>query len=114
MNVWYYMELSSLSNIYRIAGNFRGRKLCEFRVFVTIREVFSVKFGGVASFGAAKASNLQKFSPQKLYFLTNLRKFSPSKVSRYTVSYAGGSSKHLHVALHRTSVKLGRLNSNRR
>ena len=31
-------------------------------------KVFLAKFGGVASFGTAKVSNLQKFSPQKLYF----------------------------------------------
>jgi len=31
-------------------------------------KVFSVKFEGVASFGAAKASNPQKFSLQKSYF----------------------------------------------
>ena len=37
-------------------------------------KVFSGKFGGVASFGAAKRSNLRKFSPQKIVFFTNSQK----------------------------------------
>ena len=49
---------------YRIAENFR-----EFRVFVAIRESFLRKIWGVASFGAAKASNPQKFSPSKVFSL---------------------------------------------
>ena len=44
-----------------------------------------MKFVGVASFGVAKVSNPQKFSPRKSIF-TNLQKFfSPSKVYHYTV-----------------------------
>ena len=39
-------------------------------------KVFSVKFWGMVSFGAAKASNLRKCSLRKSYFFTNSRKFS--------------------------------------
>ena len=40
-------------------------------------KVSSVKFGGVASFGSAKVSNQQKFSPQKSYFLPIHESFLP-------------------------------------
>ena len=53
---------------------------------VAICESFLNKFRGVPSFGAAKASNPWKFSPQISYFFTNLQKFSPSKVSHYTAA----------------------------
>ena len=49
-------------------------------------KVFSVKFGGMMSFGMAQASKLRKFSPQKSYFFTNLRNYSPSKVSHCTIT----------------------------
>ena len=54
---------------------------------MAIRESFLHKFGGVASIGAAKVSNLRKFFV-KIVSFTNLRKFSPSKVSDYTVQSA--------------------------
>ena len=66
---------------YRIAENLRGRK---FSRFVAIRESFLCEIWGLAFFGAAKASNPRKFSPQNRIF-TNSQKFSPSKVSRCTV-----------------------------
>ena len=44
-----------------------------------------MKFGGMASFGAAETSNFRKFSPQKIVFFTDPQKFSPSKVFCYTV-----------------------------
>ena len=53
---------------------FEGRWVCCSLSFVQLltvnwfAKVFSAKFGGVASFGAAKASNPWKFSLQKLYF----------------------------------------------
>ena len=46
------------------------KTFANFVVLWMFAKVFSMKFGGVASFGAAQVSNLQKFSP--------------SKVSRYT------------------------------
>ena len=55
--------------LYR--GNFRGRKLSQISQLWLFAKVFSVKVGGVVSFGVAQASNL--------------RKLSPLKVSRYTV-----------------------------
>ena len=39
-----------------------------FAVLWLFAKVFSAKIGGVASFGAAKASNPRKFSPLQLYF----------------------------------------------
>ena len=54
---------------------------CEFRGFVAIHEVFSTKFGDVASFGATQASNPWKFYLQKLYFLSICESFLPRKFS---------------------------------
>ena len=56
-----------------------------FAVLWLFTKVFLVKFRGIVSFGAAKASNLQEFSPRKSYF-SPIRESSPSKVSRYMVS----------------------------
>ena len=47
----------------------REKTFANFAVLWPFMKVFSVKFGNMASFGAAQASNLRKFSPQKLYFL---------------------------------------------
>ena len=47
-------------------------------------KVFSAKFGGMASVGAAKEQSAKVFSV-KIIFFTNLQKFSPLKVSRYMV-----------------------------
>jgi len=65
--------------IYCIARNFRGRKLSQISLLCGYLQKFSTKFGGVASFGAAKASNPWTFSPLKSYFSTS------SKVSCYMV-----------------------------
>ena len=43
----------------------REKSFANFAVLWLYAEVFSVQFGGVASFGTAKVSNLQKFSLQK-------------------------------------------------
>ena len=52
--------------IYRIAGNFRGRKLPQISHFYGYLRKFSLQnFGGMAPTGVAKVSNLWKFSPQK-------------------------------------------------
>ena len=62
-----------------------SRKLSREKTFVVLwlfTKIFSVKFGGIVSFGAAKASNLQNFSPRK----SPIRESSPSKVSRYMAS----------------------------
>ena len=44
-----------------------------------LQKVFFMKFGGVVSFGTAKASNLQKFSPWKSYFSPISETFLPRK-----------------------------------
>ena len=66
--------------IYCIAGNFWGRNFREFYSFVAIHKSFLRKIGGVASFGVAKVSNLQKFSLQKV---TNSRSFLPQNFPLY-------------------------------
>ena len=57
-----------------------------FAVLWLFAKVFSTKFGGVVSFGAAQASNLQKVFSINIVFFTNLQKFSPSKIYRYAVA----------------------------
>ena len=68
----------------------RQKNFANFAVLWLFMRVFSTKFGGggVASLGMAKASNLQKFSLRKLYFLTNSQKFLPRKfpVILYTIA----------------------------
>ena len=61
----------------------REKTFTNFAVLWLFVKVFSVEFGGVVSFGTAKGSNPQKFSPQKIVFFTNSRKFSPWNVSHY-------------------------------
>ena len=51
-------------------------------------KVFSVKFGGVASFGAAQESSPRKFSLQKLYFSPIRESFLPWKFPRYMAHIA--------------------------
>ena len=50
-----------------------------FAVLWLFVKVFSVKFGGEASIGAAQASNLRTFSPQKSYFSPIHESFLPRK-----------------------------------
>ena len=59
----------------------REKTFANFAVLWPFMKVFSVKFGNMASFGAAQASNLRKFSPQKLYFLPICESFLPQKFS---------------------------------
>ena len=80
---------------YRIAGNFqgnfRGRKtFVNFAVLWLSAKVFSAKFGGVASFGAAQASNLRNFSPRKSYFSPIRESFLPRKFP--TIQYIQGKA----------------------
>ena len=46
---------------YRITESFQAKKTHKFCVFVAIRKSFLREIWGEASFGVAKASNLQKF-----------------------------------------------------
>ena len=81
-SMWFYIQRSS----YRIAENFWGRKLVNFVVLWLFTKVFSTKFWGMPSFGAAKASNPWKFSPQILYFSPTCKSFLPRKFKfRYMV-----------------------------
>ena len=45
-----------------------SRKLSQFRDFVTICEVFSAKFGWMASFGGASKQSVKVFSAKTLFF----------------------------------------------
>ena len=63
----------------------REKTFADFAVLWLFAKVFSVKFGGVASFGAAKASNPQKFSPQKLYFHQSVKVFSLKSFPLYGI-----------------------------
>ena len=65
-----------------ILGNFPGRKLSQISQFcgwLLILQVFSMKFGGMASFGVAKASNMCKSSLRKSYFSPICGSFLPQK-----------------------------------
>ena len=57
----------------------REETFANFTVLWLFAKVFSVKFGSVVSFGAAKASYLRKFSQQKLYFSLIRESFLPRK-----------------------------------
>ena len=48
-----------------------------FAVLWLFAKLFSAKFGGMASVGAAKGSNPQKFSPRKSYFSPIHESFLP-------------------------------------
>ena len=53
---------------YLLMETFKGENFRKFRRFVAICESFSIKFGGVVSFGTAKASNPRNHSLQKSHF----------------------------------------------
>ena len=57
----------------------REKTFTNFTVLWLFAKVIPVKFGGMASFGTAKASNPRKFSPQKLYFLPIRKSFLPQQ-----------------------------------
>ena len=59
----------------------REKTFTNFAVLWLFAKVFSVKFWGIVSFGAAKVSNPQKFSPRKSYFLLICKSFLPRKFS---------------------------------
>ena len=63
----------------------REKTFANFTVLWLSAKVFSVKLGGVVSFGTASEQSAKVFSA-KIVFFTNLWKFSPLKVSRYTVA----------------------------
>ena len=63
--------------ILYIGKHLREHMFTNFAVLWLFAEVFSVKFGCVASFDVAKVSNRQKFSPRKLYFSPIQKSFLP-------------------------------------
>ena len=68
----------------------REKTFINFVVLWLFTKVFSAKFGGMASFGMAKASNLRKFS-------LICKRFSPSKVACYTVQLTASRSQTCKV-----------------
>ena len=75
------------SDHYRIAENFRGRKLSRISRFCGYLEKFSSWNLGAWHPLAAQASNSRKFFSVKSVFPANLWKFSPSKVCKLVVWY---------------------------
>ena len=67
---------------------FEGENFNKFCNLWSLVKVFSTKFGGVASFGTAKASNPRTFSLRKSYFSPIHESFLPPTFSgiRYGVS----------------------------
>ena len=65
---------------------FRGRKLLRISWFCGYLWKFSLKFVGMASVGATKGSNLQMFSPRKLYFHQFAKVFSLKSFPLYVRS----------------------------
>ena len=76
-------------------------------------KVFSVKFGCVASFGVAKASNLRTFSQRKSYFSPIRVSFLPQKfpairyqscecqyATKWTWIWRGGGATYLQTPAH--------------
>ena len=72
----------------------REKTFINFVVLWLFTKVFSAKFGGMASFGTAKASNQWKFSP---YFSLIYKSFSPSKVACCTVQLSASRSQTCKV-----------------
>ena len=65
-------------------------------------KVFSTKFRGMASIGAAKASNPQKVFSAKIIFFTNSRKFSLSRYMVYSLV-----SRHILISTCQLTEDLG-------
>ena len=63
----------------------RKKTFTNFEVLWLFVKVFAAKFWDVASLGAVRVSNPQKFSPRRSYFPPIRKSFCP-KVFRYTVS----------------------------
>ena len=80
----------------------REKTFANFAVLWLFVKVFSVKFGGVASFGTVKANNPQKFSPRKSDFSPIHKNFLPRKFpaiwctnqEHAMMSFYGGGSTH--------------------
>ena len=68
------------------SGKFRGRKT--FEVLQQFANVFSVKLGGMASFGSNTSQVLRESFLRKNLISAKSQKFSPSKVSPYIVPHA--------------------------
>ena len=76
-----WLENSSLVYTILYSGKLsREKTSTNFTVLWLLAKLFSLKFGSMVSFSAAKASN-PWVSSIKIVFFTNSQKFSPSKVS---------------------------------
>ena len=81
---------------------FKGKDFHKFHGFVAVCESFFPKFGGMASFGTAKASNLQKFSSRKLYFSSIRESFLSWKFP--SIWYLRMMTALIHVRSHVTKL----------
>ena len=99
---WYYQNQSGhlkCSLFWLLySGEFsREKTFTKFHGFVAIRKIFLCEIWGRGTFDAAKASNLRKFSPRKLYFSPICESFKfPVTVSK------------LHTEWSRSGVCVGR------
>ena len=57
----------------------REKTFANFKALWLSTNIFSIKFGGVVSFGMAQVNNLHKFSPQKSIFTPIHESFLPRK-----------------------------------
>ena len=75
-----YITINSATILVPYSGKLlREKTFANFTVLWLFVKVFSVKFGGMASVGTAKGSNLPKFSPRKSYFSPICDSFRPQK-----------------------------------
>ena len=79
--------VSRPTNTYRIAENFRGRKLVRISWFCGYTRKFCPRNLGRGVLWHGKSEQSTKVFSAKIIFFTNSRRFSPSKVSRYMVHF---------------------------
>ena len=76
----------------------REKTFTNFAVLWLVVNVFSAKFGGVATFGTAQASNLQKISPQKSYFHQFAKVFALESFPLYSIKVRGWNLKLITIS----------------
>ena len=65
IHMYIYVHCTTVPNSIKLL---REKTLANFAILCPFVKVFSVKFGGVVFFGAAKVSNPRKFSLRKIVF----------------------------------------------
>ena len=76
------IDMQSVGMYTVLQETFEGERLSDFMVLWLFMKAFSTKFGTcMVFFGTAKASNLRKFCPKKLYFSSIGESFLPQNFS---------------------------------